>query len=283
MIIMAKKRICLFVLSVMFIISGFVFTILLGSNYISEIIPFHSGFSSLEYINLFFSLMVSSYAVGIVLLCAYIILKLKRLGSKFFVIILALTIIPFIVVNVYVGVSDISSYSEEGMSNFGNVSDGLNEAYSEYFPCYYDMVDDDLALPYYFLYEYKIKNSVYRISQITTDGVVEDGKYKDKAISVEYFETDKPYLLSKYKSEKYFIESLDDDGNDLDTSNIKEIQYEGYTCSVTILDTSQRFVIQGDNYYFNLYVDDADKDLNIDEQKLIELGIQQYNLMKNSI
>lgn len=103
------------------------------------------------------------------------------------------------------------------------------------------------------------------------------------AITADYFETDKARLMGKYAGEKAVVETADEDGSPLPAGAAKEVTYDGLTCFVTILDTEKRLKIAGDDFYFTLTVRDAGSDMQIDEEKLLALGAEQYRLLQQPL
>lgn len=277
---MKKYYIVSILLSILSFTTALVFLMLSGVKNISEFSPLSFDYSQLRYIDLFLSLCIASFVAAILFFATYAIGKLKYFGRSFFAISLVVTVIVFTAVTAPNAVTAVKDYSEYAVyTDIQKDEDIPVEKYIDYFPCFDKIYNATGFTPYFSISEYKLGTSILKTSQLFNNDGSPDAK--DLGITIDYFETDKSYLMSKYQFEKSAVETTDEEGNPLPASTVQQENYGGYMCNITVLKTEKRLKIQGENYYFTLTVDDEANDLQMDNNALLQLGISQLELLKN--
>lgn len=275
---MKKINNILLILSILFGIAGVVFIILFVTKTVSGTSYIYIDTPQLRYLTLFLRLSVASCSSAVFLIIAFMIAKAKFTEKAFFFVSLVISAAIFCGISAPAVNAAINDYSEHSIyTDIQKESDEPEAVYLKYFPYFNEIKKKTDAAPYFSLNEYSIENSTLKSSQIYNSGA---GEY-NIIITTDYFETDKAYLINKYTAEKGSIELYDEELNELPAGTIKKREFKGYNCYVTTLKTEKRFKIQEDNYYFTLTVTDDHNVLGIDEAAFLELGISQFELLRN--
>lgn len=281
--IMKKINIFYIVLTVLFFFSGLVFLIV---SYVLNISEFNSlsillmsdGFTKLRYYELILSLSVSSFIAGVFSLIILIIsLLIKSKKKAVFVSASLVIVLLFCVFNSFAAYNAVNNYSEKGV--YTDIMNEYQTPGDEYLK-FYPFTDINEPAPYYSLNVYELDGSVLRTAQMFTDAVG-DG-FADVTVTTDYFESDKLYMMSKYKGEKIFYETTDEYFEELSPDSIKEYEYENYKCFMIILSTEKRFIIKDDNFYFSISVQDDSNSLNLDDNEFAQLCCEQFELFSDS-
>lgn len=281
--IMKKINIFYIVLTVLFFFSGLVFLIV---SYVLNISEFNSlsillmldGFTKLRYYELILSLSVSSFIAGVfslIILISSLLIKSKK--KAVFVSASLVIVLLFCVFNSFAAYNAVNNYSEKGVyTDIMNEYQTPDDEYLKFYP----FIDINEPAPYYSLNVYELDGSVLRTAQMFTDAVG-DG-FADVTVTTDYFESDKLYMMSKYKGEKIFYETTDEYFEELSPDSIKEYEYENYKCFMIILSTEKRFIIKDDNFYFSISVQDDSNSLNLDNNEFAQLCCEQFELFSDS-
>lgn len=281
--IMKKINILFIALTVLFFFSGLVFLIV---SYVLNISEFNSlsillmsdGFTKLRYYELILSLSVSSFIAGVfslIILISSLLIKSKKKAA--FVSASLVIVLLFCVFNSFAAYNAVNNYSEKGVyTDIMNEYQTPDDEYLKFYP----FIDINEPAPYYSLNVYELDGSVLRTAQMFTDAIG-DG-FADVTVTTDYFESDKPYMMSKYKGEKIFYETTDEYFEELSPDSIKEYEYENYKCFMIILSTEKRFIIKDDNFYFSMSVQDDSNSLNLDDNEFAQLCCEQFELFSDS-
>ncbi|MFR5875702.1 MAG: hypothetical protein ACLUFN_04360 [Eubacterium sp.] len=244
-------------------------------NNISEFSPFISGISNLKYIPLFFKLSVMSFAISILFIILYVVTVKSFLNQKIVNVFIIILLILFCSITLPSIISTESNYDEFSVFDDSNKP---RKNVEEFFP-YYDFIADNTEyVPYYSFSKYSINGNTYISSQIFSYENESDMIDSNSvSITIDYFESNKDYMMGKYNAEKSFLYSSDENGKALPSDLIQHGNADGYQYDVIILNNEKRFIIEKDNYYFTLVLENMD----ITNEEFIVLGLEQFSNMKN--
>lgn len=281
---MKISRIIYFVLFILFFIAGTVFLIISSITNLSEFNPLYTllaGFSQLRYYELFLTLSLSSFICSVCFIIIWVIARFTTLNNKitaFFAILIA---VLFCVTNSLAGINAYENFSEKGVyTDITKDYEKPDEKYMPFFPYCDKLAECTNTIPYYSLNQYKMNGSFLRTAQIFNDLVDDD---LDKVtITVDYFESDKTYMMSKYNSEKFLYETTDELGNTLSPDDIVKNTYDGNECLLIFLDTEKRCIIKGENFYYSAIVQDEANMLNINEKEFTSFAYQEFDLISTT-
>lgn len=274
------------ILSVLFFLSGVIFLVVSLFSNISEFSPLFSmttgGFTQLRYYELFLALAVSSLVCGVCFFIVWLCAKLTKSKQKVIYASAAVVIaVLFFTFNAFAAYNAVNNYTEKSIyTDFADDYQQPDDEYIKFFPLADKFIDITEFMPYYSLSEYEINGSVLRTSQMFSDST--DESFSDISVTVDYFESDKSYMMTKYEAEKVFCETVDENGNNIDQNRIKESEYKNHLCLTITLDAEKRLIIKDDNLYFSFTIQDSSNSFNISEDEFVELGCEQFELMANS-
>lgn len=273
-----------FVLFILFFIAGIVFIIITSFQNLSEFNPLYtmlSGFSQLRYYELFLTLSLSSFICSVCFITIWVIARYNNLNNKvtaFFAILIA---VLFCVTNSLAGFNAYKNFSEKGVcTDITKESEKPDEKYMPFFPYCDKIAECTNNIPYYSLDQYKMNGTILRTAQIFYDSADDDSD--GITITVDYFESDKTYMMSKYNSEKYWYETTDELGNTLSPKDIVKNTYDGNDCLLIFLDTEKRCIIKGENFYYSAIVQDEANMLNINEKEFTSFAYQEFDLISTT-
>lgn len=275
---MSKKEKISLTFFILFLISGIVFIALFFTNNIADSASARTGgLSDLRNMQMYYTVSMASFAASAILLVLFLVERKFFLNTKLFAVIFATIIIIFGVTSIPSIVSAVNGYEEYSVfTDMYEYDTSPGEENKKFFP-YYDTYEDRGLEPYYSLTKETINNSKYISTQLFSDLVSPDEEdVNTQMIDIDYFKTDKGYLMSKYISEKMYLYIDSDTGETIPDENIKNGNAGSVNYSL-IKSGSVRFVIQGDNYYFSIYINDD----NLTDDDIISLGLEQFEIMKS--
>lgn len=282
---MKKLNIVYISLFALFFIAGIVLLVItLGVINLTEFNPLYTmlaGYTQLRYYELFLTASMLSFASSICFLIIWAISKFTNADRKITVSLAVIIAIVFCSVLISKGINAYSNYCEKSVyTDIFKVYEKPDDNVMEFFPNFDDITNSTATDPYYSLSECSLNNSVLRTSQIFNDIADENGSRI--AITIDYFKSDKYYLMSKYKSEKLLYEITDENGNELKSSEIKKQNYKNNECLIILLDTEKRLIIKGSDFYFSAIVQDDINILDIDEKEFVDFAKKQFELMSDT-
>lgn len=281
---MKKAKTIYIVLSVLFFIAGIVLLIILATANLTAFNPLYtmfSGFTQLRYYGLWFILSISSFISAVCFFVIWVVTRFTSVSSRItgaFAIIIA---VLFCITLSSASVNAYINYSEKGVyTDIAKDYEKPDEEYMAFFPYFDEITDSTNAVPYYSLNEYRLNDSVLRTSQVYSD--IADENAKDVTITIDYFTSDKWYLMSKYESEKLLSENSDENGNAISSDNIVEKDYKGHECLIILLNSEKRVIIKDDDFYFSAIVQDDSNVLNLNESEFTSFAFEQFDLIANT-
>lgn len=263
------------------ILSLFVFCVLMGlylfSN-LSEYVPMSPGITNLMYLPMFLWGSVSSFVLSVIFL-ALILIQIKTdINIKIFVAVVVVILVVFCSFNVSNIIKNIKSFDEEtyfSAMNDMDIMSSPNEKIAKFFPYYSKMEKNAKQTPYYAFSTYKLNETIYRVYQI------ECNDYENNcSFTAEYLSTDKQYLLNKFNSEKSIYYSIDENGEQLNSSLIKHESYNGIEYDIIEQSTEKMILFSNENYYFLFHYQDSMNILDLSTQTFKELAFEQFESLK---
>lgn len=280
---MRKTKMIYLPLAIVFLITGIVFLIISATRNLSTFNSLYtmlSGFTQLRYYELFLMLAISSFICFILLIIIWAISKFTIINTKITTISAIIIIILFLAITIFNGINVYKNYSEKGI--YTDITQESyqkpDDIYSDYFPYTDSIIKSTGAIPYYSLQEYELNNSVLKTSQMYSD--IANENMKNITITIDYFESNKEYMMSKYNAEKYLYETADESGNTITSENIHNKAYKNYHYAVIILKTEKRFIMKDSNFYFSVIVQEDTDSLKINEKEFVDFSLKQFELFK---
>lgn len=281
---MKKINIVYISLSILFFLVGiilFIASTLTNLTEFNSLYTINTGFTQLRYYEFLIISVILSFISAVCFLIIWALSKFTALSSKITVLLAIIIAIIFCSVLITFGINAYSNYSEKGVyTDITKDYEKPNDDYLKFFPYFDEVTNLTETVPYYSLNEYSLNDSVLRTSQIYND--IADENTENITITIDYFESDKSYLMSKYESEKLLYETSDENGNGLNADNTVKQNYKNYECLVIFLDSEKRFIIKDSNFYFSVIVQDESNMLDIDEEKFVSFSEKQFELMSDT-
>lgn len=273
----SKIKTTLIILCLLFSLIGFTLIILYFTKNLSEYVPMAPGITNLMYLPIFLWSGTSSLILSLIIL--FIQIK-SKINTKFCISFLIITVLAFAVFNLSNIINTFNAYDEK--TYFSDIDDEGNmlppeNSLTKYLPYYNDMEILANQRPYYSFSEYNLNNSMYKIMQTECDD------YENTcAFTAEYFETDKPYLLGKFRTEKDYHFSADQNGELLNSSLIKHNTYDDIEYDIIEQSTEKIISISTEKYYFLFHYQDSMKTLNLSTQEFTDKAIEEFHIMRDA-
>lgn len=271
-------------LFILFFIAGIILLIVTAFTNLTEFNPLYTmlaTFTKLRYYELLFTSAILSFAAAICFIIIWGISKFTTVNSKITVSLAVIVAVLFCSMIIPKGINAYSNYSEKGVyTDITKDYEKPDDDYLKFFPYFDEIMNLTEAIPYYSLNEYSLNDSVLRTSQVYND--IADENADRITITIDYFKSDKSYLMSKYENEKLLYETTDENGNKLRTSKIKKQNYEDNECLIILLYSEKRFIIKGSDFYFSAIVQDDSNVLDIDEVEFVDFAEEQFELIADT-
>lgn len=244
---------------------------------ISEFLLINSGVSKLRYITLFLDISVISFAASIPFIVLYIIDARYFLNTKTFSSIFIVVLVVFCMSVLYFVDSTQDNYNEYSVYSIDD-TDIPNENIKKFLP-YYDSISAIIeSNPDYSFSSYSNDHSCYINSQTNYYLYNDLNEPASLGNTVEYFKTDKSYMMGKYIAEKVFLYSLDEDGNIIPNRSVKHYEDGELYYDVITLKTEKRFITKRDDFFFSFVIQDNNI-LDISDEEFISMGLEQFSNM----
>lgn len=268
----------------MFFIAGIVLLIISATANLTAFNPLYTmfaGFTQLRYYEFWLISSVSSFISAVCFMIIWAVSRLTSVSGKITNSSAIIVAVLFCITLLAVGVNAYDNYSEKGVyTDISTDYEKPDEKYTEFFPYFDEIMDLTNSVPYYSLNEYRLNDSVLRTSQLYSDIAEENAK--SVTITIDYFESGKPYLMSKYENEKLLYENSDENGNALSTDNIVKQDYQGNECLLILLKSEKRFIIKDEDFYFSAIIQDESNALNLSEDEFTAFAAEQFELIANT-
>lgn len=272
---MRKKTLSLIV-SLLFFITGCVLLFLYLSKNISQYVPLPDSIKLL-YFPIFLVGSISAFIVSIIFFILFLYQIKFDINNKVFAFVCVLIFSAFCVTNVISVIENYNAYHEN--IHFSDIDDEGNmyppkEDISMLFPYYSDMEAKTEQTPFYSFSEHKLKNTVYKITQVYCSDY-ETGC----SFTAEYFKSDKSYLFGKFISEKSMLLTAGENSELLDPSMIRQETYGDIQYNIVEQPTEKLILVNHGDYYFVFHYQDSMKALNLSQNQFIETAFEQLNYL----
>lgn len=276
----SKIKTTLIILCLLFLLIGFILIIFYFTKNLSEYVPMVPGITNLMYLPIFLWGGISSLILSLIFLILLLIQIKSNIDTKLCISFLIITVLAFGIFNISNSINTFKAYNEK--TYFSDIDDEGNmippeNSLAKYLPYYSDMEILANQRPYYSFSEYTLNNSIYKIMQ------TECNDYENVcAFTAEYFETDKPYLSGKFKAEKDYHFSADENGEPLNSSLIKHNTYGDIEYDIIEQSTEKIISISTEKYYFLFHYQDSMKILNLSTQEFTDKAIEEFHIMRDA-
>lgn len=278
---MKKAKAIYIALFILFFIAGMVLLLISAITNLTAFNPLYTmyaGFTKLRYYELYLISTVASFISAICFMIIWAVSRFTSVSGKITGLFAVAVAVLFCVTVSVFGINAYNNYSEKGVyTDISMDYEKPDEKYMAFFPYFDEITDLTGAVPYYSLMEYRLNDSVLRTAQVYSDIAEENAK--SVTVTIDYFESDKQYLMSKYESEKFLYENSDENGNALYTDSIVTQDYKGHECLLITLETEKRFIIKDDDFYFSAIVQDEFDLLNLSEEEFTAFACEQLELI----
>ena len=279
-----KKKYLFLSFSILFFIAGMILLIVSAMANLSAFNPLYTMFAAfpqLQYYELFLISAVSSFISAICFIVIWAVSRFTLVNRKITAASAIIVSALFCITISALGINAYDNYSEKGVyTDITADYEKPDEKYMDFYPYFDEITNSTGAVPYYSLNEYRLNDSILRTSQVYSDIVGENAK--EVTITIDYFESGKSYLMSKYESEKLLYESTDENGNVISSDNIVEKDYKGHECLIILLDSEKRVIIKDDDFYLSAIIQDDSNLLNLNEAEFTSFAFEQFELFANT-